>query len=227
MSKNDQQQLTRSQSAYQSILGAIREGVYKPGERLREEDVAQRIGVSRTPVREALGRLLEKGLIEAGAGRGLAVSTLSMPQVFELYALRQELEGLVARFAAQHATEVEIANFERLNADFREAENPRLAAELNRILHARFYDACRNRYLRLAVDELQETIILLPETTFVAAGRIETAFEEHDRIIQAIKRRDTDEAQRAGISHISKALGVRLQIADDNRPAQQLIDTPV
>ncbi|WP_417585733.1 GntR family transcriptional regulator [Pelagibacterium sp.] len=219
MTKPDVPQLSRGQSAYQSILKAIRDGVFRPGDRLREEDVAQRIGVSRTPVREALGRLLEKGLIETGTGRGLAVSTLSMPQVFELYAMRQELEGLVARFAAHHATDVEIENFERLNDQFRTAQSPELAKELNRILHARLYDACRNRYLRQAVDELQETIILLPDTTFVSTGRIEAASDEHARIIGAIRARDADAAQNAGIDHIARALTVRLQIAKDNRPA--------
>ncbi len=206
---------TRGQNAYRAILAAIREGHYKPGDPLREEEVATRIGVSRTPVREALGRLQEKGLLEAAPGRGVAVAVLSMQQIFELYAMRQEMEGLVARFAAQHATQAEIANLERLNEQFLQAEgNPKLAAQINRQFHARLYDAARNRYLRQAVEDLQETIALLPETTFVQEGRTAIAHGEHQALIEAIRGRDTQKAEAAGIDHIRKALETRLAITD-------------
>ncbi|KMK65546.1 GntR family transcriptional regulator [Puniceibacterium sp. IMCC21224] len=219
MEKSDQTQPNRSQSTYQAILLAIRNGVYRPGDRLREEEVAQRLGVSRTPVREALGRLLEKGLIEVASSRGLAVSVLSMPKVFELYAMRRELEGLVARFAAQHATDVEIENFEQLNHEFTATDDPRVAAELNRILHERFADACGNRYLRTAVKELQANTLLLVQTTFEAPGRVQTASAEHARIIDAIKQRDEEAAQVAAADHIARALKTRLRIAKENSPA--------
>lgn len=204
---------TRGQSTYQAILAAIRDGIYRPGDPLREEEVATRLGVSRTPVREALGRLQEKGLLEAAPGRGVAVSILSMQQIFELYAMREELEGIVARFAARHATDAEIANLERLNAEFAAAaENPKLAAQWNRQFHARLYDAARNRYLRQAVEDLQETIALLPDTTFTHKGRTETATDEHVTIIDAIRRRDADGAEKAAVDHIKAALEVRLVI---------------
>jgi Transcriptional regulators len=203
---------TRGHSTYHAILAAIRDGIYRPGDPLREEEVATRLGVSRTPVREALGRLQEKGLLEAAPGRGVAVSILSMQQIFELYAMREELEGLVARFAAQHATEAEIANLERINDKFAASADPAVAAQLNRQFHARLYDAARNRYLRQAVEDLQETIALLPDTTFIQHGRTQTATGEHRTIIEAIRRRDTEAAEKAAIDHIKAALGVRLQI---------------
>lgn len=203
---------TRGQSTYQAILTAIRDGIYRPGDPLREEEVATRLGVSRTPVREALGRLQEKGLLEAAPGRGVAVSILSMQQIFELYAMREELEGVVARFAARHATEAEIANLERLNARFSASEDPKVAAQWNRQFHARLYDAARNRYLRQAVEDLQETIALLPDTTFIQPGRTTTATDEHVAIIEAIRRRDSEGAEKAAVGHIKAALEVRLVI---------------
>lgn len=206
---------TRGQSTYRAILDAIREGIYAPGDRLREEEVAERLGVSRTPVREALGRLQEKGLLEAAPGRGLAIAVLNMQQIFELYAIRGELEGLVARFAAQHATEVEIANLERLNTQFSEAEAPLEAARLNRLFHARLYDAARNRYLRAAVEDLQESIALLPVTTFVQQGRLALAVQEHGAIIAAIAARDPEAAARAATAHIERALATRLGLAGE------------
>ena len=210
---------TRGQNAYGAILAAIRDGIYRPGDAIREEEVASRIGVSRTPVREALGRLLEKGLVEAAQGRGVAVAILSTSQVFELYAIRQEMEGLVARFAAQHATTAEMDNLARINDMFRGAsDSPKRAAELNRQFHARLYDATRNRYLRQMVEGLQETIALLPTTTFVQPGRTEIAYEEHAEIVRAIRERDTERAEAAAVRHIQRALETRLEISED-RPA--------
>ncbi len=203
---------TRGHSTYHAVLAAIRDGIYRPGDPLREEEVATRLGVSRTPVREALGRLQEKGLLEAAPGRGVAVSILSMQQIFELYAMREELEGMVARFAAQHATEAEIANLERINSEFAASTDPAVAAQLNRQFHARLYDAARNRYLRQAVEDLQETIALLPDTTFIQEGRTQTATDEHRTILEAIRHRDREAAEKAAVDHIKAALGVRLQI---------------
>lgn len=213
MTKIDNQSVSRSQNTYQAILTAIREGVYRPGSALREEEVAARLGVSRTPVREALGRLQEKGLLEAAPGRGVAVAVLSMPQVFELYAIREALEGIVARYAAHHATEAEIANLERINRDFAGATNDaRRAAQLNREFHARLYEAARNRYLRQAVEDLQENIALLPDTTFTVEGRTATAANEHNAIIMAMRRRDSEGASALAAEHIREALKVRLTI---------------
>ena len=203
---------TRGDNAYRAILEAIREGVYKPGDRLREEEVAQRLGMSRTPVRQAFGRLLEKGLLQPAPGRGLAITVLEMDQIFELYAVRAEFEGLVARFAAQHATDAEIFNLKHVNRQFAAAGSAKEAARINRQFHARLYDAARNRYLRNAVEDLQESIALLPVTTFARKGRIAEAVDEHERIIAAIERRDMQSAADAAREHISRALAARLEL---------------
>ncbi|UIJ90189.1 GntR family transcriptional regulator (plasmid) [Rhizobium leguminosarum] len=166
--------------------------------------------MSRTPVREALGRLQQKGLLQAAPGRGLAIATLDTEQVFELYAMRGELEALVAQFAAQHATNAEIANLQDLNAEFAAATSPREAAKLNRSFHARLYDAARNRYLRAAVEDLQETIALLPKTTFSHENRLESAAREHSALIKAISSRDAHAAADVARDHISRSLATRL-----------------
>ena len=204
---------TRSQLAYQAILEAIRDGIYAPGMALREEDVAASIGVSRTPVREAFGRLRERGLLVSNAGRSAAVAELSMQQIFELYAMRQEMDGLAASFAARHATPAEIANLDRLNAEFaKSVDDPRRAAHWNRLMHGGIFDAARNRYLGQALEGVQETIALLQDTTFVQPGRTETAAAEHAAIIDAIRRRDPEAARAAAIAHIQNAFETRLQI---------------
>ena len=89
--------------AYELILDAIDVGLYRPGERLVESELAERFGVSRTPIREALQRLETQGLLTRD-GRSLIVASLDHNQLAELYVVRTELEGLAARLAARHAT---------------------------------------------------------------------------------------------------------------------------
>jgi DNA-binding GntR family transcriptional regulator len=216
MARNAESQPTSlGRNTYQAILTAIRDGIYAPGAALREEEVAARLGVSRTPVRDALGRLQEKGLLEAAPGRGLAVAVLSIPQIFELYAMRQEMEGIVARYAAHHATDAEIDNLERINKAFAAAVNdPLAAARLNREFHSRLYDAARNRYLQQAVQDLHEAIALLSGTTFRHPGRTEIAAGEHDQLIVAIQRRNPTDAEAYAAAHIAEALKIRLLIAE-------------
>ena len=93
--------------AYDLILEAIDVGVYKPGDRLVESELAERFGVSRTPIREALQRLETQSLL-ARDGRSLIVASLDHNQLAELYVVRSELEGLAARLAARHAAAEEV-----------------------------------------------------------------------------------------------------------------------
>src|SRR6478672_4683069 len=113
---------SRADFVYDSLRDAISDGRIAGGERVREEEVARNLGVSRTPVREALQRLQQRGLPVVGAGRGLVVARLSQQQVIELYAMREILEGSAARFAAQHATPAEIAILYQLQEELRSAE---------------------------------------------------------------------------------------------------------
>jgi DNA-binding transcriptional regulator YhcF (GntR family) len=104
--------------AYQLILQAIDTGVYRPGDRLVESELAERFGVSRTPIREALQRLETQSLLTRD-GRSLIVSSLDHNQMAELYVVRCELEGLAARLAARHATEEEIRVLRKMVEDDR------------------------------------------------------------------------------------------------------------
>src|SRR3712207_6471716 len=88
--------ISLSEAVFRSLREALRAGLYRPGDRLREEEVAQRLKVSRTPVREALGRLMTKGFVEPAGGRGLVVRRLDPAEVLELYAMREILEGAAA-----------------------------------------------------------------------------------------------------------------------------------
>jgi DNA-binding GntR family transcriptional regulator len=201
------------EAVFRSLCQAFRVGVYRPGDRLREEDVAQRLQVSRTPVREALGRLLAKGLVEPAGGRGLVVRSLGTAEVLELYAMREILEGAAARLAAQHASPPEINALHDLERAFEaNAADPTAMARLNRVFHEAIFRAARNRYLDSALQELQDGIALLGTTTFSIGGRPSTAAAEHRSLIDAIAGRDPDRAEKLARAHIQEALRHRLRL---------------
>ncbi|MFI4996514.1 MAG: GntR family transcriptional regulator [Hyphomicrobiales bacterium] len=205
--------LPLGEAVFRSLRQALRSGIYRPGDRLRELEVAQRLKVSRTPVREALGRLAMQGLVEPAGGRGLIVRSLSIAEVLELYAMRELLEGAAARLAAQHASRPEIDALTDLEAEFekRSSDAPEMA-RLNFLLHETVTRAARNRYLDAALQELQDGIALLGATTFSVAGRPSGAAREHNEIIAAIAARDPDKAEQSARAHIREALRFRLKL---------------
>lgn len=167
--------IQRGEFVYQELRNAIAAGQFQQGERIREEDVAKSLGVSRTPVREALRRLQTRGLLELAAGRGLVIAELSRQQVLELYAMREILEGAAARLAAQHAMESEIAHLRHLLAGLRKETNPQKLADLNRGFHHTICDAAHNRYMQQSLNDLGDALALLRDTTFSLEGRPKTA----------------------------------------------------
>ncbi|WP_046863603.1 GntR family transcriptional regulator [Microvirga massiliensis] len=207
---------SRSEYAFRALRDAIHEGRLKPGERLREEELAQTLGVSRTPIREALGRLQARGLVEVAPPRGLIVAALDSQRIIELYAVREILEGAAARFSAEHASPVEIAAMRRLAQDCAAAKSAAVAAERNARLHRMIYEAAHNRYLIPALTDFQDALALLPGTTFGQPGRREAAHAEHTAIIDAIARRDPDAAEAAARAHIRAAQDSRIGMLLDS-----------
>src|SRR5882762_8032209 len=181
---------SRADFVYESLRDAIWDGRIARGERVREEEIARNLGVSRTPVREALQRLQQRGLLVVGAGRGLVVAELSHDQVIELYAMREVLEGSAARFAAQRAAEAEIAILTRLQRELRHATNDAMMlVMLNRRFHQAIYHAAHNQYLMQTLDTLHDSLALLNHTTFSMPKRKESD-DEHRKIVLAIERRE-------------------------------------
>ncbi len=213
--KSADPETSRAQWVYKSLRAAIHEGKYTRGERIREEDIARSLGVSRTPVREALSLLQAVGLLEISAG-GLVVAQLTRSQVIELYAMREILEGSAASFAAQHASPTEIATLRHLCHIFeRSLDDPAKLALINRELHNAIYEASHNRYLVRTLHELHDALALVPGTTFTNKGRPAIVHEEHLRIIDAIENRDAVTAERLARAHIRDAQQVRLMMMFD------------
>ena len=207
---------TPNTDAYALILEAIDVGEFKPGDRLVESDLAERFGVSRTPIREALQRLETQSLL-ARDGRSLIVNSLDHSQMAELYVVRTELEGLAARLAARHATAEEA----RVLRDMVEADRALMGdtsalAKANRRFHKQIHLASHNRFLVRQLDLVHRSMALMATTSLAAEGRPEDALAEHDRIVSAIEAGDGDGAYQALRDHISTAFVTRLK-ADSER----------
>ena len=131
--------------AYSLILTAIEGGTYRPGDRLVESELAERFGVSRTPVREALQRLETQAMLVRD-GRSLIVASLDHNQLAELYTVRAELEALAARLAARHATPEEVRVLAQMvEEDRRTKGDPEALARANKRFDRQIHLASHNR----------------------------------------------------------------------------------
>jgi DNA-binding GntR family transcriptional regulator len=208
---------TRGGLVYEKIRNEIRDRVLLPGDRLREADLAERLGVSRTPIREALKRLEAEGFIVFGPPRGFVIAHLSSTQVMEIYAVRELLEGGAARFACERATQLDIELLKHLIAKQTEVKSAEAARAYNLRLHEAIYNASHNEYLLKAMTVLQDAMALLGTTTYSMPGRIQTAWREHERLVECIIRRDADGAEKEARRHIQESSAVRLKMLFGDR----------
>lgn len=207
----------QQKDAYALILEAIDVGVYRPGDRLVESDLAERFGVSRTPIREALQRLETQSLLTRD-GRSLIVASLDHNQMAELYVVRTELEGLAARLAARHATDEEVQVLrDMVKEDHALLGDPKTLALANRRFHKQIHLASHNRFLVQQLDLVHRSMALMATTSLAAAGRGEIALGEHQAIVDAIAKRDEDAAYHALRDHISVAFVTRLKLDSQTR----------
>ena len=197
--------------AYSLILDAIDVGTYRPGDRLVESELAERFGVSRTPVREALQRLETQSLL-ARDGRSLIVASLDHNQTAELYAVRGELEGLAARLAARNSTPEEVRVLrDMVEEDDALVHDPSALSRANRRFHKQVHLSSHNRYLVQQLDLVYRSMALMATTSLAAKGRGEIAQAEHRLIVERIAARDEDGANDALRAHISLAFVTRLK----------------
>jgi DNA-binding GntR family transcriptional regulator len=202
-----------SSSAYAELRRRIVAGDLKPGERLREVELAKLLGVSRTPVREAIKRLENEGFASFVSSRGTIVAELTPAQAIELYAAREVFEGAAAAFAAQYAQSAEIQLLEIiLEAHGQAGNNIDELTRINRRFHAAIYGMTHNRYLLGILTNAQDYMVLLPNTTYHWEGRAKTAYAEHLLILDAIKARDAVKAEAAARAHMREAQRIRMML---------------
>lgn len=196
------------EAAYQSLRGAIVRGDLAPGERLAEQQLAEELGASRTPVREALRRLALEGFVVLIPRRGAYVAELSFKDMNDVFELRTALEGLAAALAAERITEEEVAALEQAVADLAEAAargDGEQVVSIDTDFHGRIYTASRNRRLMQIVANLSDQIQSFRMRSLAAPGRLKDTLSEHRRLVAAIARRDAGQARKLAEEHIRSA----------------------
>jgi DNA-binding GntR family transcriptional regulator len=191
-----------------AIRTAIVRGSLPPGGRLSEPALARQLGVSRTPVREAIRALEREGLVMRQPGRGLSVVEISVDDVQEIYAIKSVLEGVAVRLACQRASD---GDLERLYRYVRDMET--LAggadigayAEVSREFHAALIRAARSPRLTALHRIVDTPVQRLRVYSLSQPGRPPDSVREHRAVLDAIRRRDPDEAESLIRSHVDGA----------------------
>jgi DNA-binding GntR family transcriptional regulator len=203
----------RKESPYDRIKQAIADGVLLPGEPLVEIALAEWCEVSRTPIREALTRLEQDGLV-ARTDRGLVVRERSHEEILDIYDVRVVLEGTVTRAAAARRSAIDLIHIRRASDAFKhapEGDGEALAAT-NRDFHRAVWAASHNEALFDLLDRLQFHVARDPHTTLTRKGRRREAVDEHGAIVAAIEEQNLAQAEALAWSHFRRARDLRLEI---------------
>jgi DNA-binding GntR family transcriptional regulator len=201
-----------AEEAYVKLLAAIQAGTFKPGTRMMETDMAAWLKMSRTPVRDALRKLENDGLLVHQPHVGAVIATLDHAAVMELYAMREVLEGTAAALAARHASEFDLAQLEELIAIEKSLQgNYEELSRHNRRFHHTIHQAAHNRYLLRSLMSVRDSLGLLGRSQMTIPQRAAGALKEHRDIVKAIRKRDPEAAEQAARTHTRSAQRERMK----------------
>jgi DNA-binding GntR family transcriptional regulator len=201
---------------YERIKAAILSGELAPGQPLVETSLATWCGVSRTPIREALRRLQQDGLIDRSE-RGMAVRERSPEEILDIYDTRLVLEAMAGRVAADRRTPYDLRTL-RLWLDRGRQVDPGDNAgmvEVNENFHSAVWRASHNESLIDLLERLNLHLARYPGTTLSSPGRWDAARHEHQELADAIERRDSEAAHAIALAHFVAARDIRLTLFDD------------
>ena len=197
--------LSLGNQAYQELKRIILERQIPPGGKLNEGDLAKALGISRTPIREAINRLEKEGLVKIIPQRGAFVVQFTEKDVFELFLIRENLEGLAAYLAATKMSEKDLAKLESavegFSEPFDEKEIRRYAREDFKFHQAvvQFSEAQR---LIILISTLHDYIRIFRLATVGVSGRMKTSLDEHRQLLEAFRQKSPEEAERRMREHI-------------------------
>jgi DNA-binding GntR family transcriptional regulator len=201
------------ESIFQTLRSEILSGMHPPGTAVRETSLAERFGVSRTPVREALSRLQQERLLERVA-RGLQVPQVDPQQVIQIYDMRILLEEEAARQAAKARQFPDLMRLEALLQRDRQLQEPddytRITTNLE--FHAAVWNCAHNPVLRDLLERLSTHLIHAPRSTLSTGNRWAESLDEHEALLKAIENQDSDAAGKIAREHMETARALRLQL---------------
>ncbi len=189
----------------EALREAILDGTLQPRERLMEIQLAEELGVSRTPIREALRKLELEGFIVMIPRKGAYVADFSLRDLEDTFEVRKSLEGLAAELCAERATEEEILEMDQLLQQkaiaIQNNDMPQLL-KVDTAFHEILYQASRNKRLCNIISNLREQIERFRAASLQYPGRMKRSLEEHRAILAAIRARDGETANHLAQDHI-------------------------
>ena len=198
----------KNRTLREQIASSLRESIIRgeltPGQKVSEPELAGKLGISRTPIREAFRQLESEGFLTVMPRRGAAVSRMSEKQIEDFYEVKSLLEGYAAKKAAARASEKDIEKLRRLNAQLGTlAGNEDVEAffRKNREFHHEFVSLCGNKTLAQIWSNLTGLFIRYRMESLAAPGRLSISVEQHRKIIDALEKGDEILAQEAVVKH--------------------------
>jgi DNA-binding GntR family transcriptional regulator len=208
--------------AYAALHAAIVSGALSPGERLVEEELAEKLGYSRGAVRGAILRLGHEGLVSRERNRGARVRRFTLEEAVEILEARAALESLAAGYAALRRTDDEVAELQALVAEMAElqAAGELLAmSERNAVMHRRILEISHHQVAGDICARLHSQVVRFQFRTVLAPGRSTSSLAEHGEIVRAIAAGERDAAERAMREHLTNVAAVLAQVAAPDRIA--------
>lgn len=193
---------------FEALREAIINGTLGPGERLMEIQLAEELGVSRTPVREAIRKLELEGFVVMVPRKGAYVSGISLKDIADVFEVRAALESLAAGLAAERITDEELEELERIlvrKSEIIEEKDVSLFVESDTRFHETLYQASRNQRLIQILSNIRDEIQRFRSVSLAYPGRMREALEEHRKIVEAISERNIVLAQALAWEHIENA----------------------
>lgn len=197
-----------SSRVFQKIRDNILKGEYREHEELRENTIGKELGVSRTPVREALRQLELEGLVSIIPNKGAYVTGISPKDVSDIYIIRSLLEGLCTRWATENITEAQIDQLDEiiLISEFHMKKegggNADQVTDLDGKFHAILYEASNSKILSHVLMDFHKYVQLARRTSVVSEERARKSIREHKQILRAIREKDADLAEQLANEHI-------------------------
>jgi DNA-binding GntR family transcriptional regulator len=194
---------------FKKIREEILEGKYKENDELKEVAIGKQMGVSRTPVREALRQLELEGLVKIIPNKGAYVIGISNKDLKDIYEMRSRLEGLCARWATKNATKENIEELEE-NVDLTEFQLSKKkydkVLELDNEFHNILYDMADSKMLYRTLSDFHHYLEIIRKKTLSSDERVANSIREHRNIVKAIKYGNKDSAEQLAILHIKNTI---------------------
>lgn len=195
------------------VFNKIREdilaGNYREKDELREAVISKELGVSRTPVREALRQLELEGLVSIIPNKGAYVNGITSKDIYDIYVIRSYLEGLCAKWACKHITKEQIEDLEEsiyLSGFHIQKEHWEQIYELDNRFHLNLYKACGSKILEHILSDYHHYVERVRKNTLSSKERARTASAEHKAILEAVVNKDEELAERLANEHIFQSI---------------------